>query len=182
MLTTNLWKESGLVNGAQGKIHKIIYMPGSKPPEMPCMVLVEIPQYLGPSIADIPHIVPIVPITRQWFKDKTSCTRKALPLVPSYSITIHKSPGASLDSVIINFGQREFAIGLTYTALSRCKTLEQLYIDGELPKTRLTNHFKHQLFKKKQKEEKRLKAMEEKTLKNANIEDVETDDEEEMET
>ena len=170
------------MNGCQGTIKKIIYMPGSKPPELPSMVLVEIPQYLGPSIGEAPNTIPIVPITRQWFKNNTSCTRKALPLVPSYSMTIHKSQGASSDRVIIDLGPKEYAIGLAYTAISCCKTLEQLYFDGELPMTRLTNHFKHQLFKMKQEEEKRLKAMEESTLENAGIVDVSTDDENDMET
>ena len=48
--------------------------------------------------------------------------------------------------------------------------------------TRLTNHFKHRLFKKKQEEEKRLKAMEVETLANTHIDDVQTDDENDMDT
>ena len=116
MLTANLWKESGLVNGAQGIIHKVVYSPGTKPPALPAMVLVKVHQYLGPScIANEEKIVPITPMSRQWFKDKVSCSRKALPLVPSYAMTIHKAQGATLDHVIVNLGDREFACGLCYT-------------------------------------------------------------------
>ena len=35
MLLNNEWKPAGLVNGATGTIHKIIYAPGSKPPDLP---------------------------------------------------------------------------------------------------------------------------------------------------
>ena len=35
MLLNNEWKDAGLVNGATGTIHKIIYAPGSKPPDLP---------------------------------------------------------------------------------------------------------------------------------------------------
>ena len=172
-----------IVNGAQGFIHKVIYMPGHKPPDLPDMILVKVDQYLGPSVCGDPgdKIVPIVPITRQWFKNKVSCTRTALPLVPSYSMTVHKLQGASLDRVIANLGEKEFALGLAYTALSHCKTLEQLYFEEMPPQTRLTNHFSHQLFKKKLKEEKRLKEVEESTISNADIADVLTEEEDEIE-
>ena len=49
------------------------------------------------------------------------------------------------------------------------------------PQTRLTNHFSHQLFKKKLKEEKRLKEVEESTISNADIADVLTEEEDEIE-
>ena len=35
MLLNNEWKAAGLVNGATGTILKIIYAPGSKPPDLP---------------------------------------------------------------------------------------------------------------------------------------------------
>ena len=35
MLLNNEWKAAGLVNGATGTIHKIVYAPGSKPPHLP---------------------------------------------------------------------------------------------------------------------------------------------------
>ena len=49
-----------------------------------------------------------------------------LPLKPAYGTTIHSSQGQSLDQVIINIGEREFANGLAYTAISRCKKIEYL--------------------------------------------------------
>ena len=49
-----------------------------------------------------------------------------LPLNLGYAMTIHKSQGLSLDKVIINIGNREFASGLTYTALSRSRAFEKI--------------------------------------------------------
>ena len=43
MLLNNAWREAGLVNGATGKIHKIIYDENTKPPDLPRVVFTEIP-------------------------------------------------------------------------------------------------------------------------------------------
>ncbi len=61
---------------------------------------------------------------------KMSIKRKALPLVPAYSITTHKSQGQTLGKVIIDLvvppGPVEIAS--TYVPLSRVKRLEDLLI------------------------------------------------------
>ena len=49
-----------------------------------------------------------------------------IPLKPAYATSIHSCQGRGLDRVIINLGQKEFANGLTYTAISRCKKFEYL--------------------------------------------------------
>ena len=165
LITSNLWKESGLVNGAQGTVYKIVYRPQHKPPELPAVVFVEVPQYIGPSyFDDKPNIVPIVPITRQWFQRKTLCQRTALPLVPSYALTIHKSQGMTLGKVIVDLGDREFSIGLTYTALSRCKKFEDLAFDPLPYYNRMVSYFKSDVFKYRRDEDNRLFEMEKKTL------------------
>jgi len=60
MLTSNLWKEVGLVNGALGYIKKIIYKPGNSPPDLPTYVMVEFDHFTGCSLEG--KVVPIIPI------------------------------------------------------------------------------------------------------------------------
>ena len=126
MITTNLWKEVGLTNGAKGKVKYIIYAKGEKPPMLPRIVIVEVEQYTGPSFMGMKKCVPITPITRHWYEGGKLCTREMLPLNLGYGITIHKSQGMSMDKVIIDIGRKEFACGLTYTAISRPRSIENV--------------------------------------------------------
>ena len=40
MLTSNLWQQAGLCNGAQGIVSDILYAQGQKPPSLPIGILV----------------------------------------------------------------------------------------------------------------------------------------------
>ena len=57
-------------------------------------------------------------------------TIKQIPLMLAWAVTVHKSQGASLDSVIVDIGDTIFECGQTYVALSRIKSLEGLYLTG----------------------------------------------------
>lgn len=46
------------------------------------------------------------------------------PLRLAWAITIHKSQGMTFNNVIIDIGRGAFAAGMTYVALSRCRTLQ----------------------------------------------------------
>ena len=120
MLTTNIWVEASLVNGALRYIRNVIYKPESKPPEPPTYVLVEFDNYSGlPFQDDQPNIVPIIPIQRG--------RTLQLPLRLAWALTIHKSQVLTLSKATIDIGPRE-RTGLTFVAISRVKFLQSLRI------------------------------------------------------
>ena len=159
ILTTNLWKEAGLTNGAKGIVKYIVYGAKVKPKALPNIVLVQFPQYIGPSyLKNCNNCVPIVPIKRDWYSGKKHCWRIMLPLKPAYATTIHASQGQSLDRVIIKLGPTEFANGLAYTAITRCKKIEMLSFDPMEACDRFTSIFKHNIFKERRiQDEKEIK-------------------------
>ena len=140
MLTSNIWAEKGLVNGAIGVVKGICFAGSDVPPAMPSCVIVHFPQYEGPSFRpDLygPNCVPISPLQSQWSQKAqggyTSCTRVQLPLKLAWAITIHKSQGLTIghgsptaETVVIDIGNREMCAGLTFVAISRAKRLDDI--------------------------------------------------------
>lgn len=53
---------------------------------------------------------------------------KQIPLIYAWAITIHKAQGLTLERALIDIGTNIFECGQTYVALSRVKSLENLYL------------------------------------------------------
>ena len=103
MLTSNLWTEVGLVNGAMGTIKAICYQNGKAPPDLPTSVTVTFDTYSGPTLQD--GTVPITPIRRTWLTAGAQYSRLQLPLKLACAVTIHKAQGLILDKVVIDVGK-----------------------------------------------------------------------------
>ena len=59
-------------------------------------------------------------------KSETIGTFRQIPLKLGYAITIHKSQGSTFEKAVIE--PQAFTAGQLYVALSRCKTIENLYL------------------------------------------------------
>ena len=57
-----------------------------------------------------------------------------LPLKLAWAVTIHKSQGLTLDKAVINLGNRAFAHGQTYVALSRVRSIDGMYLKRPIEK------------------------------------------------
>jgi tRNA A37 threonylcarbamoyladenosine biosynthesis protein TsaE len=57
-----------------------------------------------------------------------------LPLVLAWAVTIHKAQGKTLDRIFIDFGNRAFAPGQVYVALSRVRSLEDIRLSRPIRK------------------------------------------------
>jgi ATP-dependent exoDNAse (exonuclease V) alpha subunit len=51
-----------------------------------------------------------------------------LPVRLAWAITIHKSQGKTFENVVIDFGKFVFSEGQTYVAISRCTSIEGVYL------------------------------------------------------
>ena len=156
MLTSNLWVDFGLVNGAMGTIEAICYQTGG-PPSLPTAVMVRFDKYNGPSLPN--GVVPITPIRRSWSTSGAQCSRLQLPLKLAWAVTIHKSQGLTLDKVVIDVGKKEFSPGLTFVACSRVRQLEDLLFSPPFHYQRLSNLSKSRHLTSRKTEDQRLQIL-----------------------
>lgn len=66
--------------------------------------------------------------TEKTIKPNVRGTFTQYPIRLAWAITIHKAQGKTLDQVMIDFGAGAFAPGQVYVAVSRCRTLQGIYL------------------------------------------------------
>ena len=129
MLTSNLWQEVGLCNGATGVVEDLLFHPDRPPPCQPIAALVHFTNYTGPAfLTTNPKTVPIPPHLFEWESDGQRLSRQQLPLRLRYPITIHKSLGQTLPQVVLDLGKAEKAAGSSFVAISRVRSLQNLVL------------------------------------------------------
>jgi hypothetical protein len=106
MVTRNIDKANGVVNGAQGNI---AYMENET-------IFVEL------TSGKIVRLYPVTDVNHEQVRNVS------YPIVPSYSMTITKSQGMNLSRVIIWFDCDNVPEGSAYVALSRIQRLEDLVL------------------------------------------------------
>lgn len=125
MLRSNLWVAAGLTNGSLGTVVGLLYPPDSPGPNtLPAAVCVKFPGYQGPAWnPQQPQVVPVPAITARWMEGTRLFTRTQIPVNLAFAVTIHKSQGWTRPTISVDIGTKEFALGLTFVALSRATSL-----------------------------------------------------------
>ena len=120
MLRVNDKRTPGLVNGARGTVHDII-SENTRAGRVPKKIVVKF---------DGIDKVQIIERIERKFQVLSNCYvyRRMFPLINSYAMTIHKSQSLSLPCVFADLGDRIFADGMSYVALSRCLSHKGLYL------------------------------------------------------
>jgi ATP-dependent DNA helicase PIF1 len=151
-----------LVNGTRATIRQIVFAPEADHKiDLPRFIMLEVDGYtglspgiynqgcklnsssfIGPTFQQTQDRgqgswVPIAPVTARWEHGDKALTRTQFPLKLAWAITIHKSQGLTLDKAVISLGDAEFALGLSFVAMSRVKKLSGLLFKTSFPMSRL---------------------------------------------
>ena len=103
--------------------------------------------------------MPIAPFTSRFEYKTHACSRIQFPLVLAWAITVHKSQGLTLSRVCVGLGDTEFSIGLTYVAISRVKSRDDVAFFKSVPFDRLDSIGKQPSVARRLEEEERLDRM-----------------------
>ena len=145
MLWWNINSSVGLVNGSTGIVIDWIFEQGTKPPDLPAVIIIEFDDYHGPPFFSEPNRakwVPILPEKYQWPSntlEEDTHFREQFPISLAWGLTVWKSQGMTIKSPLAyDLGKSEPEAGLTYVACSRMTNVNNLYIDKGCSKERLT--------------------------------------------
>ncbi|PPQ84045.1 hypothetical protein CVT24_007546 [Panaeolus cyanescens] len=143
MITRNLSTPLGLVNGAVGIVEDIVWGDDGSPN----VILVSLPNYCGETLwrteprKDHPDgipIVPITPVTVFFEHSNKTLSRTQFPVCLAWALTIHKAQSLTMDKIKLGLGPREFSFGLTFVALSRVRSLDDIMLVEQLDYQRVS--------------------------------------------
>lgn len=110
MLIANTEPDAGLVNGSRGVV--VGFCSATGLPEV---------EFMNGARKVVGH--------HHWpIEDYEFVSRSQIPLRLAWACTSHKAQGASLESALVDIGSSNFEFGQCYVALSRCRSLETLYV------------------------------------------------------
>jgi hypothetical protein len=134
MVTHNLCVAHGLVNGTRGIVHDIVV---GGPNQLPVAVLIRVQRrtadrdgYSGPCFldgeprVDVPtsEVVVAIPLYQLEHYDRgRTYTCQQFPLMLAWAVTVHKSQGLTLARAVYDAGGDEWAVGMTFVALTRVR-------------------------------------------------------------
>ena len=135
MLTSNLWTEVGVHNGAKGKVIGFVYIDASGPRNggVPEAVVVQfrylagedyIQMFLGVYTRSLE--IPMKQV--EWKHNGKTLIRTQFPLMLSWAITIHKSQGRTLELAVIDLGTSEKCCDMSLVALSSVNKLNNILL------------------------------------------------------
>jgi len=168
VITTNIWKKYGIVNGATGTVKDIIYRFGDSK-NLPDIVIIHLDRYSGPQCFEDSSKTNWIPFdTETAYNMRTSSTRRQFPFRLAYAITVHKSQGETLQHGVIDFDKSEKSLGSSYVQLTRFKKFNQFCIKP-FSYDRITKQIKESKnLIPRMKEEARLADLTKKTLEKYN--------------
>jgi len=67
--------------------------------------------------------------TKYKIDENVTVTRSQIPLILGFASTVHKSQGSTLDCASVDLGPNVFENGQAYTALSRVRSLDSLFVE-----------------------------------------------------
>lgn len=130
-----------MVNGTIGHLYGIVWKLEDDPlTTLPQYILFVSPEgYQGPVLFRNDEgkvVIPVKPQARVWVDDGTQHTRKMLPVALAYAITVHKSQSLTLERAVLDLAKADFALGLSYVAVSRVKTIASVMFVDEFSSAR----------------------------------------------
>ena len=125
MLRSNMWVSARLTNGTLGNVVGLLYPPNAVGPDtLTAAVCVKFPGCKRPAWnPEQPKVVPVPAITTKWMQGARLHSRTQVSLALAFAVTIHKCQGWTRPAVWVDIGPKEFALGLTFVALSRATSL-----------------------------------------------------------